>query len=573
MLTHLRWFLSLGAKFGRVVPLYSLVIVLFTLSSQVSALLASLLPLKVVILLGSDGIPSYFPASFADINRDILIGSLSAATLGFFLLYLLFERFINLATARATKHLLLKSQKIVLFDNQDETAANAYQRYSRALAGAVFVLLALGGLAPFYPSMVSLMVGYSLLSLMLTVLLYNRSWIFREKLESSLSPVLKLISGVGFFVFFGFLVVDFMFWSPPSFLVAVVSLIASRQITQRVTGSIGDLAALQKQRLKLDALFFHGKVLLPDNLRAEKTMWPMLSIDKREKWVCAVLSEVLEKDIEKVEIFWHQIGVPNVAGLEARTEGGAYLIKLFETNRSALALHESTLMAEPLQGLPSLPWVGATQLGKLHCLVYSLPQGNIPEPSMIKQFLEPLKTQILSVEPPKALVARFKRSRPMLWQRLDSMPWDRLQVAANTVELRHQISSLLEQLPVLQQELKELPVTFVIPKIQADLLWMTEDGDALIKNWGRWTIEPVGCGWLDKLQMLPLLAPALAEAAEQRSSLNKVIPEKAELAALTFALEQECSRQRYVQALEVLPLLLERLQSCKEKQDKMDFMK
>lgn len=571
MLKTFRWSLSLGAKFVRVVPLHTLTIVLLTLVSQIATLLASFLPLKVVILLGSEGMPRYFPASFSQIDRDTLIASLSVATVGFFILVLLSERLIDMTTARSTRHLLAKSHKIVLFENQDEIAANAYQRYSRALAGGVFVFLALLGLIPFYPTMVGVMVGYGVLAVLITYLLHKIKPAFREGLEVNLNSVLKLIGGIGFFAAFGYLVADFIFWNPPSFIVAIVSLLASRQISQRATGAIGDLSTLQKQRLKLDALFFHGKALLPEKLRADKTMWPLLAPEKREEWVRPVLKELLGKSPRGLKIRWHQLGMPNVAGLEVCTEDECYLIKLFETNRSSLALHEATLMMESLQGFPSLPWVGSTRLGNHHCLVYSLPTGKSPKQRQVKKLRGHLKTQLLAVTPPKTLVQRFQRSRPMLWQRLDGIAWDRLQVAVNIPEQRGQVRVLLAQLSALQQELQALPIAVVIPKIQPEAVWLTEEGEVLYIEWGRWSLEPVGAGWFENLQMLPFLESRLAEAVQQRPSLAKVIPPQVELAALTFAMEQECNRQNFVQALELLAPLLERLQLCREQHPETDF--
>lgn len=66
----LRWSLSLGAKFSRVVPFLTLAIVILTLVAQIASLLSFFLPLKMIILLGSEGMPRYFPAAFAQLDRD-----------------------------------------------------------------------------------------------------------------------------------------------------------------------------------------------------------------------------------------------------------------------------------------------------------------------------------------------------------------------------------------------------------------------------------------------------------------------------------------------------------------------
>lgn len=564
MLSGLRWNLSLGVKFFRVVPFHTVVIILLTLGSQVAAILASLLPLKVVILLGSDRIPRYFPDSFSYVDRDVLIGGLSAATLGFFLLHLFFEKLIGVAKNMAIGRLFEKSHKMVLFDNQDEIAAKAYQRYSRALAGGIFVFLALSGLSPFYPSMVLLIVSYGIVSFLFVMVLGNVSGSFGEKVDKDLASVLQLIGGFGFFVAFGYLIVDFTFLNPPGFFIAIISLIASRQITQRAAGAVGDVVALRKQQLKLDALFFHGKALLPEKHRPDGSMWALLEAKRREEWIRSLLHENLDGELDDIDVSWFQTGVPNVASLKVLANDEIYLVKVFEVNRKILALHEAALVAEPLERLPSLRCVCVSHLSDYHCHLYRLPTGAHPAPLEVKELVVPLKTKMLAVEPPVELVERFKRSKPMLWQRLENVPWDRLEIVAETPECRHSLSSVYNRLSEIRKELESLPVAIVapVPNAQPEAFWVSDEEEVLLTNWGRWSIEPVGAGWFDKPQMLSQLSPALAEASQARTLLVDVLPARAELAALSFALEHECGRQRYVQALEVLPLILERLELC-----------
>lgn len=562
--SSLRWGISLGAKFIRVVPVATLLIVLLSLVSQISTLLASVMPLKVVIMLGSDGVPRYFPGSFSSINRDILIAALSAGTLGFFLLHLLAEHVVGWVTSASTSRLLAKSQKMVLFENQNEVAASSYQRYSRALASGVFIVLALCGVGWFYPWMSFVIVGYFFVVLFFFWGLQQQSLGFRERLESNLAQTLNLAGGVGFFVAFGFLVVDFIFWSPPGVIIAIVSLLLIRQIMQRASGMIGDLTSLYRQKTKLDALFFHGKVLLPQQVRSEKSLWPLLETERRKAWVTAVLQELIGQEKGEVDCRWLQLGTPDVAGLRAKSAGRQYLVKLFEINRSSWALHEATLMAEPASHLPAPRWVGATKVEKFHCLVYELSQGDQPQPRQVNKITQELRRELLTAQPHTGTIKRYVRSKPLLWQRLEHGMIERLRVAADTPEQQREVAMLLEYLPMLHQQLKVLPLTLHNPEIKQDAIWvLPEEGDQcptpISLNWGRWSLEPIGSGWPENEKQLVELGDALRTAATKRPELADIRVEQAELSALAFALERECQRQRYVQALALLPALLERL--------------
>lgn len=559
MQTTLRWILSLGAKFVRVVPLHMLAIVLLTLISQIATLLAFFLPLKVVIILASEGAPSYFPPFLTDLGRDALIGLLSAGTAAFFLLHLLAERLIAWTTERATEQLLAKSHKMVVFEHQDEVAASAYQRYSRALAGGIFIALSLLGLALFYPAMAAVLIGYGMLTLGVFALLHRNYAAFRERLETRLLPTLNLAGGIGFFVAFGYLVLDFLFWSPSGVIIAIVALLLSRQVMLRATGSINDLAVLQEQRTKLDVLFFHGKILLSPQARTNKTLWPLLDPQQLKKWVSPVLANFLGTAPKEIRTEWHQLGTPNIAGLRVWTNGNSYLIKLFEVNRSSLAIHEATLLKTAPTALPALLWIGSTQVQQFHCLVYALPGGTCPTLHEARDCVITTRARLLSVEPPAALIHRYQRSKPMLWQRLDEPTWSRLHVTANTPEQFAQVQAFFAQRSALKQALQALPLAIVNPDVSTDALWIMEGGEPVMKNWGGWSLEPVGAGWPEQPQHLERLGPALQEATNTRASLAGILPEQAELAALTFALERACNRQRYTDAIALLPSLLKRL--------------
>ncbi len=566
MLNSWRWSLSLGAKFIRVVPVRTLLIVLLTLLSQIATLLASFLPLKVVILLGSEGIPRYFPATFAEIDRDILIAFLSISTLGFFLLHLLAERLIVWITRQATEQLLAKSHKMALFENQDEIAAIAYHRYSRALAGGVFIALSILGLAIFYPAMAAVLVGYGVVTALVLWVLHTISSAVRERLDYSLVATFNLIGGVGFFVAFGYLVADFILWNAPGVIIAIVSLLLSRQVMQRTSGVLGDLAALQKQRVKLEALFFHGKVLLPQQVHPDKTFWPLLQPESRQSWVEPLLDELVGVSEEPCVSEWQQVGVANVAGLRVWRGNFSYLFKLYETNRSSLAQHEATLMGEVVKELPSCALLGVTQLQKFHCLLYLLPEGRSPKLQQTKPLAQILRTKLLAVEPSPALVQRYQRSKPMLWQRLDRALLEKLRVAVSGEAQQFGFESLLSELPRLQNVLKSLPVTLINPDISQDAIWIGEDGEPLLLHWGRWALEPLGAGWPEQPKLFAGLMPALVEAAKKRPALSSLHPQHVELAALAFALERECNRQRFVQALGLLPAIHERLVTNKRLQ-------
>lgn len=562
----LRWNASLGAKFLRVVPFSTLIIVLLTLVSQVAMLLASVLPLKVIIMLGSEGIPRYFPNFLASLERDVLIGLLAAGTVGFFLVHLLAEQLIRGVTGHATNRLLAKSQKMVLFENQEELAGSSYQRYSRALAGGTFIALTLLGMGWLYPEMSLAILGYFLFVLQLLWLGARYSEGTRERLESRLGQFMRMWATVGFFVAFAYLVIDFVFFTPPGMIVALVSFLLIRQAMQRVAGMIADLTSLYRQKPKLNALFFHGQVLLPAPPDSKKGLWPLLMPGTRQVWVAGVLDALVGGEPEELECHWHQLGHPSQVALRVRRGKQQFLLKLYDPRRSSLALHEAALMAEQPLFLPAAKWLGTVPVGKLQCLAYQLESGSQPHTRQVKRFAQQLRDNLIAARPSRTAVQRYVRSKAMLWRRLGAEQLERLRVAVSTADQQHDLDVLLARLPMLQQLLETLPLAVLNPELGQDAIWVLDaegehKGKAILLSWGRWSLEPVGAGWPEAEMLLNGLGGALQVGAARRKELEVVNVQQAELAALAFALERECSRQRYNQALDLIPRILERLTS------------
>lgn len=565
LVNTLRWSGSLGRKFIGVVPGPTLAIVGATLVSQISMLLAFILPVKIVILLGSDGIPGYFPSSFEAVDRDMLIVLLSTGTAGFYLLYLSAERLIAFLTRIGTKALLATSGKMALFEGQDDMAANAYARFSRAVAGAVFIALAFAAITLLYTGMAGVVAGYAVFAALATGGLYKTSGSFRERLQTRLGPTLNLFTGIGFFIAFGYLVADFLAGTPPGIIAALISLILMRQAVGRIAGVVTGLSGLQRQRTKLDALFFHGRPFMPPQSSVERSMWPLLRKQRRDEWVRPLLEEVTSAVPDSLRYQWLDLGTPNVAALAVR-DGEArscrYLVKLFETNRSAAALHEATLLADPLAHLPAPELLGATEVDRFHSHVYSWCDG---APSTAEEFnehaAEQVRVALLRVEPPASLVERYQRSRAMLWQRLTPSMLEWMQVAAETADHEAALERMSTRLADVQALLRELPPALVNPDITRDTLWVPEDGERspLLISWDKWALEPVGAGWPVRSEFLEHLGPAVARAAETRSALAAVRAEHAEIAALAYQFESLAGRQRYAYALELLPDILQRL--------------
>lgn len=567
-LRDLRWFLSLGKKFVRVAPSRTLLVVLLTLVGQIAYILSFFLPLKIVILLGSDGTPRYFPASFAQIDRDLLIVYLSMATIGFFFLNVMTEKLTDYVSGGASASLTNRSQKLVLFEKQEKIAASAYQSFSRALAGLVFGGLTIVAMSFVYPDMAWVMGGY--LSVVATVLLALSaiSEGVRAYIRRNLGAMLNNLSAAGFFLVFGFLVLDFVLFEPPGIIFAVISILAGRQTFSRVAGAVKGLFRLYAQRQKLDVLFFHGRALAISDNPGRSSLWTQLHPEYRRKWVSDVLAEY-GVDVRALasndwSLVWHQPAVAQVGALIATVQDEKFLIKLYDRKRSVGPQHEATLLADAPAGLPSPVFVGATQMNGYPCSVFRLAPGS-PESVRRSQRVDcPLLLIIYTVVPPSWLIQRFLRSRQTLAGRMKKTWLSQVAVAVSTSRQQRASEALDEHWNTLETLIAEVPLALFNPLTGKATVWACDDGSRQAMFWERWSLEPIGAGWPTGAAKLPALEMAYADLVRKREDLASVAPVQLKLVALVFEFERLLRKNRFDAASRLLPRIWSALAPCVE---------
>jgi len=522
-------------------------------------MLAFLMPLKVVMLLGSEGIPSYIPETFRGIGKNSLIISLVMLSLASYVLSAIFKQFSEKTTERGVKKLLEKTQKIIIFENQDKFASRAYTRYVDALAGLVFSLVTLGLFTIFYRDMALFITITLSLSYFIAYSLYSSVSKFKKIIIDKPQPTAVAISNIVFLLIFLYIVVDYLYLAPPVFIIGLVSLILSRLMLARLSFTASYLFTLKQDEGKINALFFHNHAFIPA-IKSQQGVWDLLTNNSPDDWLVPVLKEATNsQNIGNIVTEWQQTRLNNILVLRAEAEAHerTFLIKVFEQRVSSQALHEATLMTDALsKELPCPPFLLATMVGNNHCHVFDITNHELVSSKQALNYKNTINEQILALTPPKMLVGRYKRSKAFLWERIDKDMLKRLQVVANE-KSKDIIQEVEASLSSIKAVIQKLPLSLVAPKLNNTALLKNSENQVVTFHWPDWAIEPLGAGI--KLNEKNNIIGVIQSASIQRPEIKDFPSEAYELVSLLAAFEQEFHQQQYEDAIELLHQVLDRL--------------
>lgn len=564
----IRWLLRLGVTFLKVLPFQTVSIVAATLVAQVTMLVATLLPLKIILLLGAERVPSYFPAIFSDYGINQLILFLLVATLAFYGVHLISQKMVSFFSVRGGQKLIARTQKMSLFENQDEVASNGYRTYARALSGGVFTLLVIGLIFWLYRSAALFIVGYIFVSVCLAGVLYVVSSKLRTRFISFLPGVVEVLTTVGFLAVFGFIVARFMLGHSVPLLPAVVTMLLSRQMFSQLSGVVSSVIFLLNNRIKLNSLFFHTQVYVEREHPQQEDFFTRFVPETRDRWMRDLLKQFLPGITTPPVFEFRQSGMPGVVVfLVTLPERDAhYMLRFYAPIRKPWALNEADLLTESsLKELPSPVLLASAPFEDIHVNLFELPQTRVPSAEEHRNSVSLLNREMMALDLPAALVTRFARSRPMLASRIECGWIDRLRVAAADERDNHLLRELGQRWDHIVGLIRDLPVMLINQQIGLDNMLLEDSGSApLILGWGQWIIEPVGFSWSGHEAPLKQAVAEFEEVQVNSKKLGAVDAEAACLVARMKEFESLFQRQLYRSAIDFIPNILENVSRCKE---------
>lgn len=243
----------------RIAPRAMLIAHVAHFCAQVLLISTHFLPIKIVILLGSDTVPAYLPPWLKDLDKIALIIGLGLLTVILYVFYLGAGFMASRYSRSGARALIVRSADPTLLKTQLPLAARAFSRFTRGLSDALFALTVFMALLYLYPSLLAVSLTYYALAVAVLIGLNNRS----ERVHSLLSrhplTVADTFHSTGFLVTFAFIIVDFLCLTPPNVYIALIALILVRQGFSRLKVLTQDIHYLSTHALNINRLFLSVK--------------------------------------------------------------------------------------------------------------------------------------------------------------------------------------------------------------------------------------------------------------------------------------------------------------------------
>ena len=491
--------LQLTGRIYRCSPVSFLFGVPVFLVNQVSFVLAFLLPLKVIIMLGSDGVPRYFRFFMTEETRSAWMVGLAGGALGFFVLYFVSGEVLRRLGERASKQVLRSSRKAGLFDDQERFAGDVF---SRVVGTWGTVAMATGG------ALLGLLLEWRLVVLLIAAIVLE--FIFfaiywnrfsepeqageRERLVEQRTTVLQNLSGLNVLILFVGLVVLLLTDPDMNFIVAVVLFLLTRQVLSRSVRMFADANFFMRNQERIDALV-HPERHLRETRSSERDSFERLLMPDRRGRLFNAVAAAANLDFSNRDWAWRDLsgkGAALFVSESSEDDESEYRLKVtMRAGDAGLAREKLFYESDSATALGlSCEMLHAGSVFGRGCLLL---RSTALQPCPRRRFSEMafrIRMRLWQHHPDQDLVSRLLRSFPPLDARLTPDRISRIRLACTDETDERKLARFLEQRGRMVEALQRLPRVLTAATLSPPNVYLTESDEPILLNWEslRWDV-------------------------------------------------------------------------------------
>ncbi|MFD0987426.1 hypothetical protein [Methyloligella solikamskensis] len=217
-------------------PRLTMFLIVSQFVSQIAHVLAFLLPLKVILLAASDGVPRYFPFINPD-HKGIWLVSLAGLAVAFYSLNLMLEVTTKRLSARARNLKRLNKQQAKAnkaAPSLSDEAIRHLQQLTKVAANLAIGILGFLVILLLDPLIVAGVAALGLISMLVIAVIFDNSGSAKlsraaDYLSNNGQAVVQILSSLAFFVAFFIILLPFAMNGGGNMLLALVTFIVLRQ--------------------------------------------------------------------------------------------------------------------------------------------------------------------------------------------------------------------------------------------------------------------------------------------------------------------------------------------------------
>ncbi len=515
----IRWFSRVLGVFLSARPGITLATIICSAASQITRLMAFFVPLKVILLAGSDGVPRYFRFFIAPDAKMEWIIILSVGAVVAYVATLILESVTGRLAEAGSIRVLSGANQIAASRRYREKARSYFAQFCEVAAGKLFaatVLVVMAFLNWQLCGMLIVLMGLE--DLAAAVILGRNASINPNRLQRFIidktAEYVQVCSSFNFLAGFFIILIPFLQGYQDNILVAILSVLMMRQGFNRLDGAINLMVALSLVRSQVDPLVFRDRKLERVEAPSQEAFRYLFTKKRRDQAVQRELLPLIDDEAE-LSAHWQDSMVPGVYFFRVVCESDdSAMTRFFQKQvfpeHSVFRLEHEELLFEYIsrQKLKAPKLVSRFSEASFECQVCDYGIGE-PLSSNEWKDAEPLLfSHCWSVEPPSRLIHAYETSNNTLVGRLSKSSLESTAIAVDTDEERDILDRFMAALPDFHDRLGAVPLYIVNPDMHVATVGREGD-DYRVMSWCRWSLEPIGYGLpngIDKEKLKDMIA-------------------------------------------------------------------
>lgn len=494
------WLMRMVAHLLVAHGIHSWGLVLVLMASRILGIAAFFLPLKVLLIAGSEGVPVYAAAFITPETKSQWVVGLAAMAVVLYVVKVVLDRVGVILAERGARDLEEAANGIAVMPNQSQLTRDTFRDLLRFAASVLFVIVVLL-LGLFAEPLVFAVVALLLLVLMWVFLSLAGTATpdqnsFGKHIRDNPSLYINIGSTTVFLSAFFMLLWPFLRGDFSNLLIAILSIIMLRQMLASAEMGVREGLRLVRSRERVSALVLADAQYERGQLPSSRGHDSLTSEYVRDSLLVPMLQDVgIAADSPRpvrVDSPVPELGMFEVLEGDA-SRHGRWLLHLLPRSASQRFANENALFGSvPRERLGAPHRFASLEAGLFasQLLEYGLRMDpNAPD---TRAAMWALLLASWEVEPPRALVDRTRRSVPLLHERFGRRRVDAVYAAVRTAEERQRLDGFVDGLPGFRAQLRAMPLHVANPELGTATMFRTSDGRVLCHSWGRWALEPVG---------------------------------------------------------------------------------